>query len=262
MGKPSQIQPLGYSSKFVHGAIVAPSGWGKTVFCGSAPKALFLTTDPEGTLSAKAVWGDACDADEWVIRSWQDLEDAVKWLRDEGHKIYNWVVVDNMTEAQNLAKQMNRDLAVKNNQKRAPYKFALDDYGVAQEAISQLVLRVHDIPIHTLWTIHIKGREDPDGNDYYSAAIQGKDGEVAEKVLGYMNIIGMGQVITKDDKEIRRLWFTHHNEFRGKDRFNTLGRFRDDLTVPRMMSILQKSGAIKTPKARTTTTPAANRKKA
>ena len=246
MAKPSQISPLGYSSKFVHGAIVAASGWGKTVFCGSAPKALFLTTDPEGTMSAKAVWGDACDADEWVIRSWQDMEDAVKWLRDEGYKIYEWVVVDNITEAQNMAKAMNRDLAIKNNQKRFPYKFALDDFGVAQEAISQLVLRVHDIPINVLWTVHIKGREDPDGNDYYSAAIQGKDGEIAEKVLGYMNVIGMGQVITKDDREIRRLWFTHRNEFRGKDRFNVLGRFRDDLTVPRMVQILRTQGSLKT----------------
>lgn len=238
-----KIKPIKGTTSYIRMALVCASGWGKTCFGATAPRALFLTTDPEGTLSAFTVIHT--DAMEWKIFEWQDMEDAYAWIRDHGCEMFEWVIVDNGSEAQNLAKLMSRNAAVRRNPKsRMMYSYDKPDYGVAQEALTQLVLKMHDLPIHVLWTFHMKGMEDESGESFYSAAIQGGEGAVAQRILGYMNIIGMGEVLEKEDKEVRRIWFTHANEFRGKDRFNALGRFRDDLTIPRMMTILSKSGAL------------------
>ena len=60
MAKPKGIVSLAESADTINMLITAESGWGKTVFAGTADqrnagggKALFLVADPEGTLSAK-----------------------------------------------------------------------------------------------------------------------------------------------------------------------------------------------------------------
>jgi hypothetical protein len=71
-----------------------------------------------------------------------------------------------------------------------------------------------------------------------------------------------------DGNEHRRIWFSHHGPFRGKDRFVTLGKSRTDLTLPKMNQLVQAAikkrraeksgvttGASKRPTARRTTTP-------
>lgn len=235
MAKPSAIKPLGKTPRFVKMMIAAMSGFGKTVFAGTAPDCLFLTTDPEGTVSASAF---GSTAEEWKIHKWQDMNDAYVWVRDEGVKLYKWVVVDNVTEAQAMAMQEAMDIAVKNKPQRDPFVPDKYEYQRSQNATLQMIKKFIDLPINVIFTSHIARREDGEGEDFFSIILQGKQGELAETVLGHMNIIGMGEVIEKDGKEVRRIWFTHHKQWRGKDRFNKLGRFKDDLTIPKMMQII------------------------
>ena len=70
------------------------------MFSGTAPKALFLTTDPEGTLSARKF---GSKAEEWRISDWDGVNKAYKWMRDEGCGEYEWLIVDNITEMQIFA---------------------------------------------------------------------------------------------------------------------------------------------------------------
>lgn len=244
MAKPPAVQPLG-SGKWVRMAVIAKSGFGKTVFCGTAPNAIFLTTDPEGTVSA---YGFGSTADEWQIGSWQTLEEAYRWLRDEGieEEGYEWVILDNITMAQYLAMDESLQMAVDKNAKRDRFVPDKYEYQRSQNATINMVLRFNDLPVNIIYTSHRKGMEDSDGQDYYSAAIQGQDGMVAEQILGYMNIIAFGEVEKDKEKKktVRRYYFVHHGPYRGKCRFispsgrSVLGSFKDDLTVPEMMELI------------------------
>ena len=51
-----------------------------------------------------------------------------------------------------------------------------------------------------------------------------------------MNMLGFGEAIEKDGQEVRRLWFSYHGPYRGKDRSGAMGRFKDNLTVPELIA--------------------------
>lgn len=222
-------------------AMVAPSGFGKTVFAGTARNALFLTTDPEGTASA-AAFGST--AQEIEISNEDQLVDAYNYLEQGGidELGLDFVIVDNLTEVQAIFMARAMEIAVREGAKkgveRSKYVPDQHQYLTEQNATVDFVKKMCSLPVHLIFTVHRKGMEDGDGNDFFSAAIRGKQGEIAQMILGYMNVIGMGEVVTVDGKPIRRTYFDHVRQFRGKDRFVKLGRFRDELTVPQMMSIL------------------------
>lgn len=242
MAKPKAIKSLAEDSEYVHMALVAASGFGKTVFAGTAPKALILSTDPEGTLSAKKL---GSKAEEWKIRQWEDSEDsltdAYRYLRDEGCEEYEWICIDNATECLELARSRCMELGRSRNQKLDPFIPTQQDYQRSQNMMIQFVKKIHDLPINVIWTVHRTENEDAEGDIYYGAAIHGQKGQVAQQILGYMNIVAMGEVIEKDNEEVRRYYFTHRGPHRGKDRFIALVPFRDDLDVPRMMRIIDQN---------------------
>jgi hypothetical protein len=222
-------------------ALVAGSGFGKTVVSGTAPKALFLTTDPEGTISA-AEFGST--ADEWKIESWQDeggLADAYNYMLREGCKEYQWLIHDNATEEQNLGMAMAMQEAIKKLPTRSPFVPDKREYQISQNSFIQMQKQFISLPIHQIWTVQRKWFDPENGEDgFWSANIQGQGGAVAEQFLGYMNIIGHGEVVeNKLKKTVRRLYFDHYKSYRGKDRFNALGRFKDDLNVPEMMRLIK-----------------------
>jgi hypothetical protein len=245
------IKPLG-EAQWVRMALVAASGYGKTVFAGTAPNALFLTTDPEGTASAKEL---GSTAKEWRVNNTDDMQDAFVYLEQGGVKAegLEWLIIDNVSEAQrhlmDWAMMTAVDLAVKKKEFRNPYVPDQREYLIEQNGLLSLVRKMNSLPVNIIYTAHRVGREDGDANDYYSVDIRGKKGEIAEAFLGYMNIIGMGEVLTIKDEEVRRLYFSHRHAYRGKDRYNKLGPFRDNLTVPEMMRII-KEGKVTRPRPR------------
>lgn len=242
--------------------VVAHQGWGKTVFCGTAPKALFLVTDPEGTVSAGAL---GSNADEVDISSYDKFKEAYIWLRDEGYKEYEFLIVDNGTELQKL--MMIESMAVSKRMSNNPA--GLDpivpqqgDYNRNFLMFDQAIKQLFDLPMNVIITAHIKGMEDSEGEEFYSAAIHGLKGQVAQTCLGYANVVAMGEsrLDNGGEKQVRRLWFSHFGAYRGKDRYVALGNYKDDLTVPKMMEIIQKKRGAATPVRRpasTTKTPVA-----
>lgn len=246
MTKPEWITPLSGTARIRMG-LVTGSGFGKTVFCGTAPEALFLTTDMEGTVSAKAF---GSTAEEWKISSWEDkggLEDAYTWMLQEGCKSYKWLLHDNATEEQNLGMglAMEQALAKPGGKIRSPYVPDKREYQISQNGFIHITKRFHALPIQQVWTVHRKwfepsnDIEDPEMQGFWSANIQGQQGAVAEQFLGYMNIIGHGEVVkNKAGTQVRRLYFDHYKAYRGKDRFDALGRFQDNLTIPKMMELI------------------------
>lgn len=248
MAMPSNIHDLGSDAEYIRMMIVAAPGFGKTVFAGTARDALFLTTDPEGTISAKR---RGSTAKEWKIKSWADINEAFVWLRSEGHKLFKWVIIDNVTEAQLMARQSSMDKARKTNATRDEFVPGLDDHQRSQNMTVDMVKRFNDLPMHVIYTSHMTTEEDAEGETFFSAAIHGQKGALARQILGYMNVVGFGEVVENDaGEEVRRVWFTHHGSYRGKDRFGVLGQARDGLTVPKLQALIEG----KPTATRTTTT--------
>lgn len=235
VAKHAKIHPIGDIS-FMHMLLTAESGWGKTVYLGTHPKVLLLLTDPEGSFSAKRL---GSNIDEWTCDSAKELREAQIWLRDGGHTLYDVVAIDNISHAQKLMMHESKAMNLARPGSKADALVpALDDYLRAQLGIEEYVLKMHDIPIHVVWTAWQEEHEDKEGNVVYAPAIQGSKGAVAQQIMGYMNINAFGQMVEKDGKEVRRLWFSHYDKYRGKDRFHALGKYKDDLTLPKTLELI------------------------
>jgi len=251
MAKPSNVHALGRKADYIRMLIAAGPGFGKTIFAGTAgAKAIFLTTDPEGTISAQRM---GSKAEEWEIKSWSDLNEAYVWLKKEGHKEFDWALLDNITEAQLMARTESMNKARDKNAARDEFVPGLDDHQRSQNMTVDLVKRFNDLPMHILYTSHLTDEEDAEGNSYFSIAVHGQKGALARQIQGYMNIVGFGETLQDDDgNDVRRIWFSHHGSYRGKDRFQVLGKARDNLTIPKLQALVE---APPVRKSTTTATP-------
>lgn len=232
------IKSLGIDDTHIHCMVVGAPGFGKTVFAGTAAKGLFLTTDPEGTVSALAM-GSTCK--EWRITSWTELNEAYRYLRDGGIEADGWdfVIIDNIGEAQNLGMKETMEIARKNKPGLDEFVPTQQDYQRSQLMMKEMVKRFHDLPVHIIWTAWRVTRSNDDGDLLYAPGIHGQEGYLAETIAGYMNIVGYGEVVEKNGKEVRRIHFNQLAPWQGKDRFITLGKYRDNFTVPEMKTLVE-----------------------
>lgn len=250
------VRPVGVeTSIYRHFLLCAGPGFGKTVFFGTGDeKVLFLTTDKEGTLSA-AMMGSK--AQEWPINNGKDMNEAYKYLRDGGIKAdkLDWVVIDNISEAEEQFKWDN--IAIEHKAKPTTVDEFVPTQGNYQRTQNQLLMMTKqflDLPVNVGFTAWIERNEDNDGFEYFAPAIHGQKGAIAQMIAGYMNIVGYGEVLEDENgDEHRRIHFASNGPFRGKDRYQALGKFRTDLTLPQMDAIINKklasvkTGASKTP---------------
>jgi len=235
---PNKVGDIGEYDAYIHAMIVAAPGFGKTVFAGTAENALFLTTDPEGTISAKAF---GSTAKEWRIETWDELDEALRYLRDGGIKEMRlkWVIIDNISEAQNLAMLDSMTKARARNKARDEFVPGMDDHQRSQLMIKAKVKQFHDLPVNILWTSWRKSEEDGEGETFFTCGIHGQQGLLAQTIQGYMNVVGFGEVEENDEgKEVRRIYFAQSKPYMGKDRYVALGKVRTDLTMPKMESLI------------------------
>ena len=94
MAKPEAIRPVSIEKRFVNMIVYGDPGVGKSVFVGTSPRCLILANDDDET-SSPAVHGS--QADTWVVRDYTDLSEAYDYVRQEGHREYDWVWIDNAT---------------------------------------------------------------------------------------------------------------------------------------------------------------------
>lgn len=243
MAVPKNVKALGTVDKYVNMLLVAGPGFGKTVFFGTEDKALFLTTDPEGTVSA---WMMGSKAKEWECNTYSDVEDAYKYLRDGGiaELGIDWVVIDNISEVQEMAKQANITMERARNSNIDEFVPSQANYQRQQNMLLALVKKFNDLPVNVGYTAWQQVNEDKDGMEYYAPGIHGQKGQIAQMVAGYMNVVGYGEVTTDGDgAEHRVIVFSQSGPYRGKDRFNALGKKRTDMTLPQMKSIIDKAVA-------------------
>lgn len=251
MARPSAIRPVKGQNAFIHAVLVADAGWGKTVFAGSDEKVLFLTCDPEGTLSAGTM---GSDADEWPIKKLKDMEDAYRYLRDEGHKEYTWVCIDTIGGAQRILQRSALDASyAANPAKRDPDVPSMDVHQKAQIQTIKFIMQFNDLPMNILYTAHPYNLEDAEGEPYVLPYVHGGKGEVAQQTLGHMNVAGYG-VLAEDDngREVRRIYFCQTGPYKGKDRFNRLPKVMDKANLRQVRELIQAPPAARKTAAKKT----------
>lgn len=231
--------------------IYAPSGIGKTVLAGTAPKALFLTVEAAGTESAKAM---GSDADEWICDSWDEFREAYEWVKAEGHKQYEWVIPDSITELEELCWNNQLESIGKEFEAR------IQDYGIVDRKLKKMIDAFNRLPINVLYTAQQAAMEveDEDGDDIFKvlpAIGRAKGGwPLSHLVCGKVTLIGLLQVKRdKETKEDFRRLFVHGGErFVAKDRHDTFGPFIDSPNIAEMAEAVNQrqanSGATTAPK--------------
>lgn len=229
--------------------IYAPSGVGKTVLAGTAPKALFLTVEAAGTESAKAF---GSTADEWLIGSWDELVEAYEWIKKEGYKFYEWIILDSITEMEEMCWNSQLEAIGKE------YEARIQDYGIVDRKLKKLVDRFNRLPVNVLYTAQMAAfeTEDEDGdeiNKVLPAIGRAKSGwPLSNLICGKVTLIGL--LVAKEDDdgdEFRRLYVHGGLGWVAKDRHDTFGKFIDSPNIPEMAEAVDARQAAAGPKTAT-----------
>lgn len=222
------------------------SGSGKTVLGGSDDRVLFLTTEPEGCLSAKRMGSTARQV---KIREYDDIENfyekAYSWSQDQHGIPFTWFVIDGITALQVLLE----DKICEEAGKVMP---DWPEYRKNQKILLRLVKKINALPVNVLWLSLDRKETDPDGEEFYCPEIHGKGYGIAMQVAACMTSYGYLQVRTdkvpmvRDGEKVinprtgkqrialeshRFIFWQDIKSLRGKDRTMALEPFTKDLTL-------------------------------
>lgn len=191
---PSSIIDLQDEDEHVNLMIYADSGVGKTVFCGSDDDVLFIAPEDNGTLSAKRF---GSTAKKWKINSWGDIVDAYEWLYKQDPIPFNWVVLDSLTEMQEMCMRQILNEAYELNPGRDPDVPQLQDWQPYFERFRRLVKGFNALPCNVIYTALQKEEETEEGDKITIPMIQGKGAQFAKQVASWMTSFGHMRVQRK-----------------------------------------------------------------
>ena len=244
-----------YRKWLVHGE----SDTGKTVLAGTAPKALFLTTDIEGTESAKAL---GSTADEIQINTFTEYVEAVGWIAyGGGAQEYEWIHTDTITELEELCWQ---EQLVSNDVRRASkYQPNKADYPLVWAKVKEQLSILGRSPVNTLFIAHTMriDRETDDGEDTVTLAMPAlgsrKRGDLSSAICAQHGVVGyMRKASVEEDGEpVRQLLTQSSARWIARDRTTKLGAGMVDPTIPKLLAKIAGGSS-------TTTTRAARRRRA
>jgi len=254
-GRPQAITSLQGSAapRYRNWIVYGESDTGKTVLAGTAPRGLFLTTDVEGTESAKEM-GSA--ADELRINSFEEYCEAVQWIAfGGGAKEYDWVTTDTITELEELCWQAQ---LVSNDVKRASkYQPNKADYPLVWAKVNEQLMTLSRAPINSLLIAHTMriDRETDDGEDTVTLAMPAigsrKRGDTSAKLCAQHGVVGYMRKVTEEGGKVQRQLLTEgSSRWLARDRTTKLGGGMVDPTIPAMLARIEGG---------TTTTPARRR---
>lgn len=242
--RPSAIVKLSEapsSGKF-NWLIFAESGTGKTVLCGTAPRALFLTVEAAGTESAK-MFGS--EADEWVIDTKQDLDAAYEYFsKGSGCRDYDWVILDSLSEIEDMFwANLQGDSMTKK----------LQQYGEVETMIKKEVARWNKLKVNVIYTataarLDTEDVETEEDETLLIPSVGTKNGKLAMAIAAKVSLVGYLSVKTREgadgeEEEYRRLQLKKSDRVIAKDRHGiTLNGALRNPTIPKM---IEKVGSYK-----------------
>lgn len=221
------IQSLGsQESNKISILIYGNPGIGKTrMFAGASGKlgrTLIIRPPVDHTDSIR----DTSNIDEWVVRSWSDMDDALIYCRTEGARKYDWVWLDSVSLwfDQGLDDIWEATIARKPERKT----FGLDrpEYGINMERTGMWVRHMVGCPDwHFGMTAHVSQRESTENrlepDPKLMPYIQGKN--MPPKLCGYMNVVGYlhWEEVGRAKTKTRVLSLNENDSWYAKDQFDS-----------------------------------------
>jgi hypothetical protein len=231
--------------------VYGQSDAGKTVLAGTAPKALFLTTDVEGTESAKEL---GSTADELRIGTFTEYVEAVRWLvYGGGVREYDWVNTDTISELEELCWQ---EQLVSDDVKRASkYQPNKADYPLVWAKVYEQLMLLCRAPVNTLFLAHPMriDRETDDGEDTVTLAMPAigsrKRGDLSMKFCAQLGMVGyMRKVSEEGGGTTRQLLTESTNRWVARDRSTRLGSGMSKPTIPALLAKMEASATTAAPR--------------
>lgn len=260
--RPTAITKLSDRKSYFNWLIYGESGAGKTVLGGSAPRALFLTFEAEGTESAKV---HGSEAEEMVIDERADMLEMYRYFdQGTGCDDYDWVIVDSISELEECYwRDQLAEMKALKGPKRSLYKPSLDDYPIVWNKVKAEVDRWNRLPVNVLYTAQVLPHTDydEDGEEFTTLLpLLGslKNGVLARKVCGMVSLVGYLDTKRRKDEdskveEWRRLTVSKRNGITAKNRYGW-GPYVDEPTIPALVTAAESSLAGKPTTGRTGTT--------
>lgn len=217
------------------------SGVGKTVFAGSGDDVLFLAVE-QGTVSAKR---QGSKAHVWPITKWSDLEKAYTWLYDNPDHGYTWVVLDSITQMQQMAIRAILDDAVSENASRDLDIPAIQDYMKWQNMFKRFTLAFCSLPVNVLFTALVSKETDEEGEDFLTPDITGKGYQISQYVCAQTSCYGYMRIkrkkVGEKVKRVRQIIWQDTGVIRGKDRYDVLAPLTEDKSLQELTELIGNS---------------------
>jgi len=196
---PSNVIDLQDEDEYANVLIYGDSGIGKTVFGGSDDDVLFVAPEDNGTLSAKRF---GSTAKKWKIQGWKDIVAAYEWLYSLDTIPFNWVVLDSLTEMQDMCMRQVLAEAYELNPGRDPDTPLIQDWTPYYNRFQRLVKAFNSLPVNVLYTALQQDEENDEGDKVVLPMMQGKGTQYAKKVASWMTSFGHMRVARKKGEVI------------------------------------------------------------
>lgn len=173
--------------------VYGDTGVGKTELISYLDGRVLILSSENGTIVIKRMMKrlkisakEAKRFKVWPIRSWQDLEEAYIWIRDNPGR-FDWIAIDSATSVQQRAMRAAMEKAVAHN----PVKRDIDlpdrgEHQKMQNAMKRMVGDFNELPVNVFWLAQAMRRETRDGDEIVLPFVMGKDYEVSAWVCAQM----------------------------------------------------------------------------
>jgi len=223
--------------------IYSEPGAGKTCVACSAPRTLLLNADgPDGPESARMM---GYDPSVWDIENFRDLDRAYNLIRKYPDR-YDWVWLDSISIFQESGMDDVMEAMLAKAKHRNPYVPDRPEYQETQRHLGLWIRHMSKLPVNFGITAHEMRLVDPDDDRVtYLPDIQGGQGRFANKVCGYMGVVGHLEVKMRKEEgkseELRVLRVRREGKYYAKDRYHALGKGVVNPTIPKIVSLIEQA---------------------
>jgi hypothetical protein len=205
--------------------LYGPSGHGKTVLAGGAPRSIFLTTE-KGLSSAKASGSTA-----GVMRAF-DWEHVLAGMRkaDEVLGKNDWLIVDSGTKMQVLYMRWILRMQHQQNSSRSLDIPAIQDHQQYQNGFKRFVDHIIDAKYNSIiifGEMEIPGEDDE--MQYVPHIEGGKTYQVCRYIMGQFDVAlrySVSRTLSKPGHTMRIALAQQSGQYWAKDRYNVLGDYQ------------------------------------
>ena len=247
--KPRGIKPVVAGAK-VNICVFGIPGSGKTRLAGSSGKRTLILRPPTDHTDSLGV---SSGVDEWIMRDWDDMNESSDFMRsDEAGKMYDWIWLDSISLFQDTGLDHIWADTLARKPDRGKYGLDKAEYGINMFRLGQWVRHVVGMEAFNFGiTAHQFETTDVNDDPVCMPWVQGN--QMAEKICGYMNVVGHLEGKVKNGQPYNVLNTRHEGLYYAKDQYNKIGKMVNP-TIPKIMAAINGAAKPTARRRRTTTT--------